>query len=361
MPRTDVIVVGQGLAGSALAWRLEEQGFDCLVVDRGGVNAEGAPNASRVAAGLITPVTGKRLTIAADWRELFENATGFYRQAEAWTGAEFLTRNPALRLLDSAEEAARYAARVFEPTFAAETRSAAIGELPDSLVAQHGAFWMPNAARLAVVDYLDATRSWLASRGRFQQADIDLKTDLVMHPYGVRVPTLDVSANAIVLCQGHTPPPAPWLPATRLAPAKGEVITVRSPGLGLDAVAHRGVWVAPQKGLRETAGEGPAPGNNETYLVGSTHAWEHLDATPTAAARDALCTSLRRIVRTSFEVVGQAAAVRPATSDRQPIVGLSETHPRLGWLNGLGSKGALLAPWHAGRLVRMLAPTLRNS
>ncbi len=50
----DFLIVGQGLAGSLLAWELMQRGAKVLIVDNG------MPNASQVAAGLINPITGMR-------------------------------------------------------------------------------------------------------------------------------------------------------------------------------------------------------------------------------------------------------------------------------------------------------------
>ena len=47
----DVVVVGQGFAGTALAWQLRWRGASVLVVDRGDPDT-----ASKVAAGLLTPM-----------------------------------------------------------------------------------------------------------------------------------------------------------------------------------------------------------------------------------------------------------------------------------------------------------------
>ncbi|HBA65740.1 MAG TPA: FAD-dependent oxidoreductase, partial [Methylococcaceae bacterium] len=51
----DFLIVGQGLAGSLLAFELIQRNAQVMVVD------DGRENASEVAAGLINPVTGIRL------------------------------------------------------------------------------------------------------------------------------------------------------------------------------------------------------------------------------------------------------------------------------------------------------------
>ena len=54
--QTDFIIVGQGIAGSFLYYCLSKAGTSCIVIDDNKSNS-----ASRVAAGLINPVTGRRL------------------------------------------------------------------------------------------------------------------------------------------------------------------------------------------------------------------------------------------------------------------------------------------------------------
>jgi glycine/D-amino acid oxidase-like deaminating enzyme len=59
--RPDILIVGQGLAGSLLAWELECAGISFVIADRGHSTA-----ATLAAAGIINPITGRRL--AKSWR-----------------------------------------------------------------------------------------------------------------------------------------------------------------------------------------------------------------------------------------------------------------------------------------------------
>ena len=56
-----ILIIGGGLAGMALAWRLHERGVPFLIVDR-----DEPLTSSKVAAGLVAPITGLRLTL--NWR-----------------------------------------------------------------------------------------------------------------------------------------------------------------------------------------------------------------------------------------------------------------------------------------------------
>src|SRR4051812_34785476 len=115
MAGPEVTIVGQGIAGTLLAWELEQAGLPFRIYDAG---HEGA--ASRVAAGIINPVTGQRL--AKSWRvdELLPLARAAYVEVGARLGIECwremrvrrLFRNEGergiLRGRIAAEELARY-------------------------------------------------------------------------------------------------------------------------------------------------------------------------------------------------------------------------------------------------------------
>ena len=67
--QVDFLIVGQGLAGSLLAQELRRRGRTVHVVDDGWKSAS-----SQVAAGLMTPLTGRRFTLTKDYPELFAAA-----------------------------------------------------------------------------------------------------------------------------------------------------------------------------------------------------------------------------------------------------------------------------------------------
>ena len=57
MQKIEVLIVGQGLAGSLLALELEKRGRKIHVVDN-----NPSTSSSKVAAGLYNPITGRKMT-----------------------------------------------------------------------------------------------------------------------------------------------------------------------------------------------------------------------------------------------------------------------------------------------------------
>ncbi|MEM6654300.1 MAG: FAD-binding oxidoreductase, partial [Planctomycetota bacterium] len=265
MPSVDVLIVGQGLAGSTLAWRLAEVGLTFAVVDRGGRDDHGNPSASRVAAGLMTPVTGKRLTLDPEWDTLRDAAAAFYRRVERVAGAAFFHERPSLRLLRSDEERQRFEERAKEPLYATHMQPAAADGRYNADATRHGGFVMPSAARLEAAAFLDATSDWLRSSGRLYECSLDGPNDLETTPSQVLIPELDLAARVVVDCRGFTTADPLLADSPVLTPLKGEVLVVEGPGLPDDRVVHCGVWLVPVERGRGDEGQ-------TRCLLGATYA-----------------------------------------------------------------------------------------
>ena len=116
--------------------------------------------------------------------------------------------------------------------------------------------------------------------------------------------------------------------------AKGDILTVRFHGALPVKCLHRGIWVVPTD-------------QPNVFRIGSTYDWEALDGVPSASARQEIESKLTAFVRVPYTVIDHQAAVRPIIRESKALLGLHPEHDRLGFFNGLGSKGALHAPWFA--------------
>lgn len=330
--RWDVIIVGQGLAGTTLAWHLQEAGQTVLLLD-----TNEAVTSSRIAAGLVTPITGKRMVLSDQYDEFLRVAGSFYRRIEQQTGHMFFHDRTALRLFRSDGERTHWAGRSQQPAY----RSHLVDRQPQPLTdpcivdAGGGGFAM-RSAQLDVAAFLDASRSVLS----WQQRAVDWRNDVTFAEDGVRVG--DNQARLVVSCEGYGASGNPHFSAVPFNAAKGDILTVRFAGPVPPVTLHGGVWVAPTR-------------DPEVFRVGSTYSWQTLDTVPDASARSQIEAKLKKIVRVPYTVLDHRAAVRPILGQRRPLIGRHPRQDRLGYFNGLGSKGSLLAPWYARILSDHLA------
>jgi len=319
MSSPEFVIVGQGLAGTTLAWPLLRRGRRVLVIDR-----EDGSSASRIAAGLITPVTGKRLAKSWRWDELFPAAAAFYRSVEAETGTRLFSQQPSLRLFADEAEHDEFHRREANILRGLVRTVSTINS--DWFAAPFGGFEMPSAARLEVSRYLDASREYFRARGAYLRAEID--------------PREVIEADTVIFCRGFAADSDPWFGRIQFNAAKGEILTIRVPGLAEERVVHRGLWLVPL--------------GDSLYRVGATHTWEPLNSFPTPEGRAEIESKLRLFLKPPYEVIDHNAAVRPVIDAGYPVLGRHPESPRVVFFNGLGAKGSLLAPFFANQLAAHL-------
>ena len=104
-----ILIIGQGLAGTALAWRLHERGVPFVIVDR-----EEPVTCSKVAAGLITPVTGMRLKVSWRFEVFYPEALRFYLQICKRLGTRVFFPRGYVRLLKNEQERQKWPKRLRE-------------------------------------------------------------------------------------------------------------------------------------------------------------------------------------------------------------------------------------------------------
>lgn len=310
----EILIVGQGVAGTCLAWECERAGIPFAVAAGG----EGSrPAASRVAAGIINPVTGRRLV--KSWRidVALPAARAAYREIEAALGVS-VWREMRVRRIFQDEGERRTGAEKCDR-----------GELaPYAVATDAEGLWIEGAARVDLPVLLAAARARWTLQGRWQAESVDLTAATARH-------------DLVVDCRGVAGAVDPLWAAVPWEFSKGETLELAVGGLRPDVIRNCGHWLLPV-----------TPG---VAWCGATHAPGALDASPTGAARATLTGSaLRLLGAESVTVVGHTAGVRVNLRDKHPVAGRHPSVARLGLVNALGSKGALLAPMLARQWINHL-------
>lgn len=329
----DYLIIGQGLAGSALAWELTQRGKSVVVYDQPAEN-----RASSIAAGLFNPVTGRVMTKTWMAEFIFPFLKKFYSLAEKSLGTKFFHEVPMYRPFFSMEEKKQW-----------EMKSATSGlkqfvinfREPGAFAHQvndpFGGIEIAQAGYLDVKEWIRALRDHLKEKNSFHETmfvEEELSAEEGFIQYR------NIRAGRVIFCNGLQALNTRWFGWLPLRELKGEVIDVSMESKP-ERIYNHGVYLVPfvqEHGLR----------------VGATYGHPPFSKSVTVQGREELESKLRALVRLPFEVIHQEWGIRPTTPDRRPILGAHPGNKNVTIFNGLGTKGVSLAPYFAHQMADWL-------
>lgn len=318
-----VLVVGQGLAGTAMARYLEINGVEVQLI----ASAKKA-SASRVAAGVWNPVVVKRFVPAWQAEEALQLSAEFYRSEEKRLGATFFHTLPLHKLLSNQAEIEQMEQQWEKRNLGLYCDHDLLKQLPEGVKDFPAALRIRESGYLDVPTFLDAIAQDWKMKGCYSEADFDyaaLKNEKEQWIYA------ETAFDAVVFCEGIGALENPFLVDFPLVKMKGEILKVKLPALRSELALNKSIFILPL--------------GSQEYKVGATYQRDATDAAPTKEAKDELIEKLGEIAETGgFEVLDHAAGFRPAVKDRRPLLGEVPDHKGLYVLNGLGSRGVMLAP-----------------
>jgi len=329
--KADYIIVGQGLAGTCLAFQLMALGKEVLIIDEQKDNTS-----SKVAAGLYNPVTGRNLVLTWKAHELFDYMTNFYTGIEQKLSSKFLYPTTIYRPFASMEEQNEWmgkSADIKHEQFIENlhTKPAHDNHVKDPF----GGLSLKNCGYLDIPEFLKASRNYFVKKDIVIDAPFNYE-ELVLN---TEINYKSIEAEKIIFCTGMEAKKTnlfEWLPFSLV---KGEILDM-VPQEKFNVIYNKGVFIMPR--------------NDDSYLVGATYEVVNIEEGITEKARNTLLEKLNAIFKINYKITGQRAGIRPATRDRKPFIGMHPEKPQIGIFNGLGAKGVTLAPFFAKQFAENL-------
>lgn len=331
----DYLIIGQGLAGSLLAWELIQRGCKVVIVDNG------QENASQVAAGLINPITGIRFVKSADVDTLLPTAKHCYSQLAVFFQQEFYIEKPMLRLFRNDSELIYANKRFNNPDYQAYLDNIQPpGRTIKNLATPFGFLEQKQTGYLLTRPLLNCLKAFFIANNSYRQADFDYR-DIQLQP---SLRWQDIYPKQIIFCEGYQATQNPWFSWLPFQPAKGEILTLEHQTDLPDKILNYGNWLIPL--------------NAGQIKIGATFDRENMDTQTTEHSKNALLNALSKIspALTDATLVNHQANIRPCTQDRQPFIGHHSEHNNMAIFNGFGAKGSLQIPWYS----RHFADSLLN-
>jgi len=325
---TDYIIVGQGICGTVLSWLLVQLGKRVIVFD------EPQPHSpSRVASGLINPVTGQRLAKASRIDELLPVALETYRAMERQWSCSILQPIDIIDFHPTPQASQIFIGRLAQyPEY--------LHPVQDTTPWENQFHFENGIGKIAPCYLLDIRKMLHTSCEKLTSANslIAEKFDWSqcrLYPDCVRYK--DIKATKIICCDGPAGAACPYWSQMPFALNKGEALIASIPGLPHQAIYKKNLKIAPWE--------------HDLFWIGSSFEWKFNDLYPSPAFRERTEAELKKWLRLPYSIVEHLAAVRPATVQHTPFVGWHPQHPCMGILNGMGAKACSQAPFFAGELV----------
>lgn len=321
------IIVGSGLAGLNLAFQLHLRNEGFVIIDP-------CPDvtSTSVAAGVYNPIVPRRQILSWKAEELVEALVETYRAIEDWLDVKVLDHDlPIWHPITSVHHlsewktaiengsVAPFVSRVLPPSASMKPEVLAVIEVR-------------NGGRLKTAELLHGFRSKLEEERRLIKEELDFDQLVVDHSitYG------PLSAERIFFCDGHRVTENPlfnWVP---MKPSKGQVLTLQTQAPLQNVVYSKNCFYVKD--------------GSSNWKLGATFEWENIHSGPDGAGKEDLLQRVSEFMDVDNEVVGHTSAIRPTMHDRRPMIGAHPQHGNVFMLNGLGTKGTMLAPWCAKQL-----------
>ncbi|MFT5170800.1 MAG: glycine oxidase [Candidatus Marinamargulisbacteria bacterium] len=326
----EYLIIGQGIAGSALALTLEEQNKRFLIIDD-----QHRSSSSKVAAGLIDPLTGKRLALAWKVKEILPHAWAFYSRMETKFKSSFLIKKPIFRFIFDEKEQKKWVnlqkSSDYGHFFGKSIPKAEAQSICKDAIS---AFEIIQAGYLNLPKFLKLVQSHFLSTNKLIQEVFESRK-LEILPKGVR--WKNIRADRLVFCDGYKIQHNPFFSWVPMALAKGDILTLDCPGAPQSQTLNFGKWMVPLE--------------SGHFKYGSTYNWSDLTENTSDEAAAQLLSDFSKKLTYSPTLVRHEAGVRPCTKDAKPLVGHHPKYTQIGILNGFASRGVMQSPFFAEQLV----------
>jgi len=324
-----ILIVGGGLAGICLAHELLNRTCTVRVLDSG-VN-----HSSSVAAGMINPMTFRKMVKTWMGDELIPFLIPFYKDLEHKTGKRFFFERTIRRAFSTEHERKLWLERENDLDYNAYIFPIEESATPNYIKEEFGTGVVKSPGYVESKLFLTANQNYLHERGVLTKSTLDYELlDLDELSYnGERY-------DKIIFAEGYQVINNPLFSYLPLETVKGETLTLSINKVDQSEIINRKCFVLPDV--------------NGQFKLGATFTWKTVDVSITEAAKQELLSQFGALVDKEYTVIDQEAGIRPTVSDRRPLIGEHPRHKGIYIFNGMGTKGYMLAPYFSNHFANYL-------
>ena len=329
--QVDCLIIGQGICGTWLSYFLEKEGYSFLIIDEVKDNS-----ASKTAAGIINPVTGRRIVKTWMIDDILPFISASYSQLGSELAMEAIEQKNIIDFFPTPQMKLAFTER-FEKDQAYLKNPQNENSFRPNFNYDFGYGEIHPCYLINLPGILPAYRNKLIQNNKILEEKFE-QTELIITATAINYKS--ISCNQVIFCDGIASFQNPYFRNLPFAPNKGEVLWIEAPGLPHSHIFKKGLNLVPW--------------SQDIFWVGSSYEWEFENDEPSFTFRERTTSLLTHWLKLPFKVIDHKASVRPATLERRPFVGFHPLYQNIGILNGMGTKGCSLAPYFAEQLVQCI-------
>lgn len=329
----DYIIIGQGICGTVLSWNLLKAGKKVLVIDE-----PQKFSSTRVASGIINPVTGRRVVTTWMIEELLPFAWNAYSEIGNDIGETIIEQKNTIAFPPSAQMLETYQKRANEANTFIQRFEEDEEQLHECFNFAFPAYAINPTYLIYLHPLLNSWRKKLIESNSLLEEKFD-DAQLIIHNNSVQYK--NITAEKIIFCNGVNTFQNSYWKNLPYVFNKGQALIADIPNLPVSYIYKYGAVTF-------------APWYYNLWWIGSSYENDFETPEPTGIFYKSTVASLKNILKIPFTIKDHLAALRPAVIERRPFVGLHPNHSSIGIFNGMGTKGCSLAPYFAHQLTQYL-------
>lgn len=329
--KVDYIVVGLGLAGLAFVEELIRANKTFIVFE------DDSQTSSLVAGGVYNPVILKRFTPVWNAKEQLKVAHPFYKNIEKKLNIIIDRKFVIKKAFKSIEDQNNWFSALDKPKLIDYLDPKLDNQSYNGVIADFSFGNVNGTGRIDTKKLVESYRNYLKECAsirfeNFEHQEINFEEEFIKYK--------DLNASRIVFCEGYGIQKNPYFKYLPLNEAKGELLTIHAPELKIDFLLKSTLFVLPI--------------GDDLYKVGATFNWTDKTSDPSEEGKEELVEKLKKVMNVPYTIVDQTAGIRPTVAGRRPLVGVHQKYIKLAVLNGLGTRGVMIAPTVAKNLYNHL-------
>ena len=330
--KVDFLIVGQGIAGTCFAFELLRQKKTFIIIDK---YDKSSP--SNIALGVYNPLILKWFTKPWAIDNQMQFFYEFYSSFQSFFKSNIVFDIGIYKFLSTPYDQNNWMSRSLSPKREHYMSSELLMLENKSFIHKQFYGLVKSSGRVDIPLFLKILRKFCIANQIFINKFFNYRNLIIKKDY---VKYNDIIARNIIFCEGPQVLNNPFFKWIKLKPTKGELLHINCEHLSLDRILHASLLFVPL--------------GSDIYSLGATYEWSFDDSGITSSARERICSVFEKHINLPYNVKTQKSGIRPSTFDRRAFIGSHPDYSNMYIMNGLGTRGVLLAPYLSNNLINSI-------